>query len=68
MLKTNLKWIEQEWDRWVENESTALGMPIYRMLELNSREHIAKLFAAFCIDRLRIEAEADDHISGGGNA
>jgi hypothetical protein len=26
-MKTNLKWIEQEWKRWIENESTALGLP-----------------------------------------
>ena len=61
-MKTNLKWIEQEWNRWLENESDALGTPIRRVLDVDSKEHVAKLFAAFCIDRLRIEAEVMDQV------
>lgn len=61
-MKTNLEWINQEWERWVENESTALGLSIDKVLDIESKEHIAKLFAAFCLNRLRIESEAMDSV------
>ena len=61
-MKTNLQWINQEWRRWIDEESTALGVPVKQVLDVDSKEHVAKLFAAFCIDRLRIEAEAMDQV------
>jgi hypothetical protein len=56
-MQANLEWINQEWRRWLE---TDLAKKIVGTGQVKEHpEHIAKLFAAFCLERLRIENEVD---------
>lgn len=56
-IKVNLEWIEREWRRWVDSPTGQKIIPCgFRVKE--HPEHVAKLFAAFCLDRLREESEA----------
>jgi hypothetical protein len=52
-VKANLKWIEQEWNRWIGDKDLVIG---------DSAENTAKLFAAFCLERLQMEHEAIDKV------
>lgn len=61
-MKTNLKWIEQEWKRFIETEEKRLG--VKDLINFETKEYIAKLFAAFCIERLYMENEVDKIITG----
>jgi hypothetical protein len=60
-MQANLEWINQEWRRWLESEQGKKTVPHgYKVKE--HPEHVAKLFAAFCLDRLRLESEALDNV------
>jgi hypothetical protein len=59
-IKTNLQWIQQEWRRFLESPQGKKIAPSGQV-KLGP-EHLAKMFAAFCLDRLRIESEVDDEI------
>ena len=54
--QANLKWIEQEWNRFASSDSgrRALVMPEFDLAA------VAKLFAAFCIERLAMENAAEE--------
>lgn len=56
-MKANLEWIEKEWRRWVGSPVGQKVIPCgYKVKE--HPEHVAKLFAAFCLERLDEESNA----------
>ena len=59
-VKANLEWIEQEWRRFTRDPrgQRALVAPTF------DPAAVAKLFAAFCLERLAMEHEADDALTG----
>jgi hypothetical protein len=59
-MQANLEWIEREWRNWLKSERGEKCVGTGRVKE--HPEHIAKLFAAFCLERLRMEAEAAEQV------
>lgn len=63
MYKANLEWIEQTWRSWLVSERGKKCVGTGRVKE--HPEHIAKLFAAFCLEELGNETAAMDAIVDG---
>lgn len=61
-IKANMEWINREWRRFLESPR---GKQIAPGEVKVGPQHLAKLFAAFCLDRLRMESEAEEAICGG---
>jgi len=53
-MKTNLKWIEQSWRAWLESDVGRKVVQHPSTIKQHS-EHVAKLFAAFCVENLSID-------------
>jgi hypothetical protein len=60
--QANLQWIQQEWRKWVETERARKISPNrdYKV----GVEHVAKLFAAHCLESLHRECLVDDELNG----
>ncbi len=66
----NMVWIQQEWRRWIATDEAkkSAGQIIENHAQGRRNdfgvEHIACMFAAFCLDRLRLENEVDNEFIG----
>ena len=59
-VMANLEWVNQEWRRFMDSER---GRRICPTGEAKvGPTHLAKLFAAFCVERLQIEAKTAEKI------
>jgi hypothetical protein len=64
-MKANLQWIEQEWRKWLITER---GKKITGTSAVKEHpEHIAKLFAAHCLEALHTEVEVMNALDGERN-
>lgn len=55
-MKTNLKWIDQEYRRWRTDKPEQFNDTDWN--NIRDVEGTIQLFAAFCIERLYIEEQA----------
>lgn len=60
MTRANLEWVERRWREWITQDAgrRALVDPLIGLAST------AKLFAAFCLERLDQEMKAEDALTG----
>ncbi len=56
MMQANLEWINQLWKSWLESEAGKKIVQHPSTIKQHS-EHVAKLFAAYCMERLAEEKQ-----------
>jgi hypothetical protein len=60
-MSSEIEWLNQEWKRFTETETgqRALVSPIMSLSD------VSKLFAAFCLKRLKMELTVEEEMTGG---